>query len=68
LGGYVLWAFRGISLLASTFASLPVWQFFDPLPVLSNWEGSSENRKVNGKDDDENIDEEEKKLRTIFDK
>jgi len=68
MGGYALWAFRGISLMASSFASLPVWQFFDPLPVLSNWEGSSEKSKVNGKYDDENIDEEEKKLQNIFDK
>ena len=68
LGGYVLWAFRGISLLASTFASLPVWRFFDPLPILSDWEGKSQTAKIDGKDDDENIDEEEKKLQKIFDK
>jgi len=68
MGGYALWAFRGISLMASSFASLPVWQFFDPLPVLSDWEGKSQTAKVSGKNDDENIDEEEKELQKIFDK
>ena len=68
MGGYALWAFRGISLMASSFASLPVWQFFDPLPILSDWEGNSQTAKVGGNDDEDIIDEDEKKLRTIFNK
>jgi VCBS repeat-containing protein len=32
--GYVIWALRGASLLASALASLPLWRCFDPLPVL----------------------------------
>jgi hypothetical protein len=32
--GYVMWALRGTSLLASALASLPVWRCFDPLTVL----------------------------------
>ena len=32
--GYVFWALRGASLLASALASLPVWRCFDPLTVL----------------------------------
>ncbi len=54
--------------MASSFASLPVWQFFDPLPILSDWEGSSEKSNLTGKNDEDIIDEDEKKLRTIFDK
>jgi VCBS repeat-containing protein len=32
--GYVMWALRGTSLLASALASLPLWRCFDPLTVL----------------------------------
>jgi VCBS repeat-containing protein len=32
--GYVIWALRGASLLASALASLPLWRCFDPLTVL----------------------------------
>jgi len=33
--GFLSWALRGASLLASVAASLPAWQSFDPLPVLA---------------------------------
>jgi hypothetical protein len=33
--GFLTWALRGASLLASVAASLPAWQGFDPLPVLA---------------------------------
>ena len=33
--GFLTWALRGASLLASIAASLPAWQGFDPLPVLA---------------------------------
>ncbi|SPP65952.1 hypothetical protein NITLEN_40425 [Nitrospira lenta] len=32
--GYVVWALRGGWLLASLMATMPVWRFFDPLPIL----------------------------------
>jgi hypothetical protein len=33
--GFLTWALRGASLLASVAATLPAWQGFDPLPVLA---------------------------------
>ena len=33
--GLLTWALRGVSLLASVAATLPAWQGFDPLPMLS---------------------------------
>ena len=36
--GYVLWFLRGSALVASAASSMPVWQTFDPLPVLEFWE------------------------------
>ncbi len=32
--GYVLWAFRGTSLLLGALSAMPMWRSFDPLPVL----------------------------------
>jgi hypothetical protein len=32
--GYVLWAIRGGSLLASVLCAVPAWRFVDPIPVL----------------------------------
>ncbi len=41
--GYVVWALRGTSLLASALASLPLWRCFDPLPVF--WTPKRRRRK-----------------------
>jgi hypothetical protein len=38
LVGYVFWALRGVSLLLSALASIPMWRCFDPLPVLSGFD------------------------------
>jgi hypothetical protein len=56
LAGYVLWAFRGISLLSSALAAMPIWRCLDPLPVLSNWQ-------KNDNDDDLDADQEEDERR-----
>jgi hypothetical protein len=32
--GYVIWAFRGTSLLLGALSAMPAWRCFDPLPVL----------------------------------
>jgi VCBS repeat-containing protein len=32
--GYVVWAFRGASLLLGALSAMPMWRCFDPLPVL----------------------------------
>ncbi len=63
VAGYMLWMFRGVSLIASAMASLPVWQSFDPLPVLSKWEKSSPTDSRSGEDIAD-----EKKLDDIFKK
>ena len=38
--GYVVWMLRGGSLLTTFLSSLPVWQAFDPLPVLESFDQS----------------------------
>jgi len=64
VAGYSLWVLRGVSLVASAIASLPVWGFFDPLPVLSRWEKTPQD---DPEIDEESTDEDEKKLKKIFD-
>lgn len=32
--GYVVWVFRGASLLLGAVSAMPMWRCFDPLPVL----------------------------------
>ncbi len=32
--GYVMWTLRSSSLLASLLSTMPVWRFFDPLPIV----------------------------------
>ncbi len=53
--GYVLWAFRGASLLLGALSAMPMWRSFDPLPVLL------ENDKERDEEDDE------KRVRDILD-
>ena len=43
--GYVVWAIRGGSLLASVLSSMPVWRLVDPLPVIDRWESRGKRRK-----------------------
>jgi hypothetical protein len=66
--GFLTWALRGASLLASVAASLPAWQGFDPLPVLA-----AKKRKAKAKDEDVDGDDEksgddwqEKRLQRLF--
>jgi len=63
LAGYMLWVLRGVSLIASAITSLPIWRFFDPLPVLSRWEKAPLSDGMPGDDRTED----EKKLDEIFD-
>ncbi len=65
--GYVLWAVRGGSLLASMLATLPVWRWLDPLPILESRENDKKKKRKRGanqKDDDQEKDEE--RLRTLL--
>jgi hypothetical protein len=34
LGGYAVWAFRGMSLVERALSSIPFWKSFDPLSIL----------------------------------
>jgi len=65
--GFLTWALRGASLLASVAASLPAWQGFDPLPVLA----AKKRDKKKDKDDDgdakSDSDWQEERIRRLFD-
>jgi hypothetical protein len=52
--GFLTWALRGASLLASVAASLPAWTGFDPLPVLA---AKKRDGKVKDEEEDDNGDE-----------
>ncbi len=43
--GYVIWTCRGGSMLASFLSAMPMWKWFDPLPVLSSWGKNHKQRK-----------------------
>jgi hypothetical protein len=64
--GFLTWALRGASLIASVAASLPAWQGFDPLPILAA-------KKRDQKKDDEGEDErteddwQEKRVQRLLD-
>ena len=65
--GYVLWAVRGGSLLASMLATLPVWRWLDPLPILESREDEKKRKRKRGahaKEDEAEKDEE--RLRSLL--
>jgi len=65
--GYVLWAVRGGSLLASMLATLPVWRWLDPLPILESREDEKRRKRkrgANAKEDEAEKDEE--RLRSLL--
>ncbi len=66
--GFLTWALRGASLLASMAASLPVWQRFDPLPVLAT--NKKDKKDKEGEDDDgddtRDADGQEARIRGLF--
>jgi hypothetical protein len=64
--GFLTWALRGASLLASVAASLPAWQGFDPLPVLA---AKKRDKKVKDEDDGDekkDADWQEKRIQRLF--
>ena len=61
LAGYVMWAFRGVSLLSSALAAMPIWRCLDPLPVLSNWR-----KDDNDEDIEADQEEDERRARDIL--
>jgi len=66
--GFLTWALRGASLLASMAAALPAWQGFDPLPVLAakkRDKKKDEDGDDNG-DDTDDADWQEKRIQHLF--
>ena len=59
VAGYVLWALRGISLISSAISTMPLWRFFDPLPVLTH-------RRKKDKDEKDSSPDEEQEVGNIF--
>ena len=62
--GFLTWALRGASLLASVAASLPAWQGFDPLPILA---AKKRDKKVNEEEEKEKDDWQEKRVQRLLD-
>ena len=50
--GYVIWAFRGTSLIMGALSALPMWRCFDPLPVLLKDEKERQAESQQDKDED----------------
>ena len=61
--GFLTWALRGASLLASVAASLPAWQGFDPLPVLAAKKSKS---KKDEEDERKQDDWQEKRVQRLL--
>jgi hypothetical protein len=66
--GFLTWALRGASLLASMAASLPAWQGFDPLPVLAAKKRDKKKDEVDEDDNDNKSDDDwqEKRIQRLF--
>ena len=50
--GFAAWTLRSGALLASLFASSPLWRQFDPLPILGNDEDEDREVEAHGEDED----------------
>jgi hypothetical protein len=64
--GYVVWAFRGASLLLGALSAMPMWRCFDPLPVLMG-DDKKRNEKDEEKSDEQELDDDEKRVRDLLD-
>ena len=64
--GFLTWALRGASLLASVAASLPAWQGFDPLPVLAAKKRDKKAKDDDDGDDKNDADWQEKRVQRLF--
>ncbi len=66
--GFLTWALRGASLLASMAASLPAWQGFDPLPVLAAKKRDKKKGEDVEDDNDNKSDDDwqEKRIQRLF--
>jgi hypothetical protein len=64
--GFLTWALRGASLLASVAASLPAWQGFDPLPVLAAKKRDKKKDEDDDSDANDKSDWQEKRIQRLF--
>jgi hypothetical protein len=64
--GFLTWALRGASLLASVAASLPAWQGFDPLPVLAAKKRDKKAKDEDDSDEKNEDDWQEKRVQRLF--
>ena len=65
--GYVIWAFRGSSLVLGALTAMPMWRCFDPLPVLMGHDKKRRDRdeaKSTGND----LDKDEIKVKELLGK
>jgi VCBS repeat-containing protein len=64
--GYVVWAFRGASLLLGALSAMPMWRCFDPLPVLI---GNDKKRDEDAEEKSSELESEddEKRVRDLLD-
>ena len=65
--GFLTWALRGASLLASVAASLPAWQGFDPLPILAAKKRDKKAKDEDDGDDKNDADWQEKRIQRLLD-
>ena len=65
--GFIAWALRSGTLLASFMATMPAWRHFDPLPVLGGTRSEWERRKKEAEQDQQTENTEFKGLKHLLD-
>lgn len=65
--GFIAWALRSGTLLASFMATMPAWRHFDPLPVLGGSRGERDRRKKEAEQDQHAENTEFKGLKHLLD-
>ena len=63
--GYVIWAFRGSSLLLGALTAMPMWRCFDPLPVLMGNDKKRQDRDE-AKSTEHELDKDEIKVKELL--
>ena len=63
--GYVIWAFRGSSLLLGALTAMPMWRCFDPLPVLMGDDKKRRDRDE-AKSTENELDKDETKVKELL--
>ncbi len=63
--GYIIWAFRGSSLLLGALTAMPMWRCFDPLPVLMGNDKKRRDRDE-AKSTQHDLDNEEVKVKELL--